>query len=148
MIAYKYTQTGYWIILPLVVAVVIFFASVPLERYQLGHYALLLLFIMVGVLFHSLTVEVDRGRVLCYFGQGMIGKEFRVTDITACEPIKVPWYWGWGIRWTPMGWMYNISPTAGVQLTLASGKKFIIGSNEPEVLCEAIIDEMNKWKRR
>ncbi|MBN2357760.1 hypothetical protein JXO59_16740 [candidate division KSB1 bacterium] len=146
MIAYKYTQTGYWIIVPLIIAAVILFATVPLDDYTMVHYALLLLFIIVGVLFYSLTTEVKAGRILCYFGQGLINKEIRVTEIASCEPVKVPWYWGWGIRWTPIGWMYNISPTGGVKITFTSGKSFVIGSNEPEVLCDAILDEMKKVK--
>ncbi len=147
MIAYKNTQTGYWVILPIIIFAVILYATVPLEKFTMFHYGLLCLFIVLGVLFYSLTVEVKHGLVKCYFGQGMIGKEIRVVDISACERIKLPWYWGWGIRWTPLGWMYNISPTKGVKLTLTSGKHFIIGSNEPEELCAAIREEMEKISR-
>ncbi len=52
--------------------------------------------------------------------------------------MRNPWYYGWGIRLTPTGWMYNISGLDAVQLQLASGKRFRIGTDEPVQLKSAI----------
>ena len=52
--------------------------------------------------------------------------------------VKNPWYYGWGIRWTPDGPLYNIAGEGGVMLILADGKKIRIGSDEPELLAGAI----------
>lgn len=65
-----------------------------------------------------------------------------IGDIRECQartyrPIGE--YWGWGIRWTPgHGWCYTIKGNRGVQLTLAGGKRLLIGSDRPEELAEAI----------
>jgi len=65
-----------------------------------------------------------------------------VSDIQECKPrtySPIGEYWGWGIRWTPgHGWAYTIKGSRGVQLTLAGGKRLLIGSNHPEELAEAI----------
>jgi hypothetical protein len=48
-------------------------------------------------------------------------------------------YGGWGIRWMPgRGWVYSVSGKQGVQLSLASGKPLLIGSQRAERLAEAI----------
>jgi len=65
-----------------------------------------------------------------------------IGDIQECKPRTyhpIGEYWGWGIRWTPgHGWCYTIKGNRGVQLTLADGKRLLIGSNRPEELAKAI----------
>ena len=63
-------------------------------------------------LFYGLTVEVNRDIVRLYFG--------------------------FGIRLTQHGWMWNISGLDAVELTYHNGKKFRIGTDEPEALLEAL----------
>jgi len=50
----------------------------------------------------------------------------------------VPWLAGWGIRLTPQGWLYNAWGRDAVQLSFAEGRRFTIGTNEPETLLAAI----------
>jgi hypothetical protein len=45
---------------------------------------------------------------------------------------------GWGIRWTPASWMWNVSGFDAVEITYASGKRFRIGTNQPKELAAAI----------
>ena len=52
--------------------------------------------------------------------------------------VRNRWWWGFGIRWTPHGWMWNISGLDAVELTYHNGKKFRIGTDEPEALLEAL----------
>jgi len=144
MIAYKNTQSGWHFVVICILLTILVFAIVPLEQLGLLHYLMLFLLILLGVLFHSLTIEVDRGKIKCYFGQGLIGQEFPVREVAACESIRVSWFWGWGIRWTPKGWMYNIWGTRAVLLKFKSGKTFLMGSNEPDVVCDVIREEMAK----
>ena len=48
-------------------------------------------------------------------------------------------FWGLtGIKWTPHGWMWNISGLDAIELTYHDGKKFRIGTDEPEALLEAL----------
>lgn len=49
-------------------------------------------------------------------------------------------YWGWGIRlsWQGRGWCYTVEGDRGVQVTLTSGKTFLIGSRRADELADAI----------
>ncbi len=48
------------------------------------------------------------------------------------------WYYGWGIRLTPQGWLWNVAGLDAVELTFSNGKKFRIGTDEPGKLLEAL----------
>jgi hypothetical protein len=52
--------------------------------------------------------------------------------------VRNPWYYGWGIRITPDGLLYNVSGTRAVEITLTDGSKLRLGTDEPEALCQAI----------
>jgi len=53
-------------------------------------------------------------------------------------------YGGWGIRWSSKGTAYNVSGNRGVMLELADGKRILIGSQEPEMLAQAMGTAMNR----
>ena len=72
------------------------------------------------------------------FGPGVFYKEFLLTDIEDCEVVRNPWYYGWGIRLTPHGWLYNVSGFSAVQIRLKNGEKFRLGTDTPQELCQAI----------
>ena len=89
-------------------------------------------------LFYSLTVEINDGELKCYFGPGLIRRYFALEDIVDAHPVRNAWYYGWGIRLTPGGWMFNISGLDAVELKRASGKSFRIGTDQPKELTEAL----------
>lgn len=90
------------------------------------------------VLFYRLRVEVTREHLRFRFGIGLIGRTFKVTDIVAATPVRNKWYYGWGIRLTPHGWLYNVSGFDAVEVQLRSGKKYRIGTDEPQALSRAL----------
>jgi hypothetical protein len=90
------------------------------------------------VLFGTLTVEVDPDRVSVAFGPGWIRRRFAVADIRGARAVRNRWYYGWGIRLTPEGWLFNVSGLDAVELDLADGRKFRIGTDEPRELLAAI----------
>jgi len=89
-------------------------------------------------LFYSLTVEIDETELIIKFGFGVINKKFILKDIKSCHTVKNPWYYGWGIRLTPHGWLYNISGLSAIEIQVKNGKKYRIGTDEPEKLKHAI----------
>jgi CBS domain containing-hemolysin-like protein len=93
---------------------------------------------LVLLLFHSLTVEVTDDTVHVYFGAGLAAFDFALRDIESVAVVRNPWYYGWGIRITPHGWLYNVSGLDAVELTLACGKRVRIGTDEPHRLAQAI----------
>ena len=96
--------------------------------------------IMGGVLalFHSLRVQVSENDVVLTFGVGLIGKSFVVNDIESAAVVRNRWYYGWGIKKIPGGWVYNVSGFDAVEIQLNNGRCDRIGTDEPEKLHAAI----------
>ena len=89
-------------------------------------------------LFGSLTVEVDEEELRHWFGPGFWKKSYQLLDIESAKVVRNSWFWGWGIRLTPHGWLYNVSGFDAVQIQLRSGRTFRIGTDYPQGLFEAI----------
>lgn len=100
--------------------------------------SVLIVVLLLIVLFWSLTVEVDSARVEVWFGFGLIRRSFPVSEIRGATNVRNPWYYGWGIRLTPSGWMFNVSGLDAVELTLTGNRAFRIGTDDPDRLVEAI----------
>jgi hypothetical protein len=84
-------------------------------------------------LFHSLTIEITDRELRWCFGPGLIRKSIPLAEIVSAEPVRTgP---SWGIHWSPRtGWLYNVSGFDAVAVTLRSGKKFTLGTDEPQAL--------------
>lgn len=97
-----------------------------------------LFFLCVGLVFMSLNVSVSDSSVGLSFGIGLIRREIPLERIEAAEPVRNPWWYGFGIRRTPRGWMWNIQGLSAVELTYTDGGRFRIGTSDPEGLAQAI----------
>ena len=86
----------------------------------------------------TLTVDDDAENVRVRFGIGLIRKSIPLSDIARCEIVRTPSWWGWGMHWTPSGWLYNVSGRAAVRLEMVSQRPVMIGSDEAERLKAAI----------
>ena len=89
-------------------------------------------------LFHSLTVEVDETHIHIAFGVGLIRRSIALDQVEACQVVRTPWYFGWGIRYVFNGWLWNVSGFYSVELAYQNGGHFRIGTDEPEALEAAI----------
>src|SRR5580765_1980730 len=139
MTEYEHRQTGFWIIyaigLPaLIILAVIVFS--PATRPAL--FLPLVVLILSALLFWKLTIKIDNETLRASFGLGLIHKTVPIANIVACEPIRIRWWWGWGIHLTPYGWLYNVSGWDAVVITLRNGRRFCLGTDEPEALLKAI----------
>lgn len=90
------------------------------------------------VLFHSLTVRVGGSTLALRYGIGVVRICFRLVDIQHSNCVQNHWYYGWGIKLTPHGWLYNVSGFDAVEIELENGRKYRIGTDEPVVLQAAI----------
>ena len=100
-----------------------------------------LIFIAIGILFYKMTTIVTKQEIKVVYGIGVVRFNFKIDKLTTVEITKTPWYYGWGIRYTPEGWLYNISNLCAVRITYeynGSGKTVTIGTPDPENLREAI----------
>ena len=138
MNTYRHTQFGTVIVVT--TAAIIPLAVLPVWLAGIATAAWLILGSMVVVLslFASLTAEIDAKHLRIRFGVGLIRKRFPLDQIDTCRPVKNPWIYGWGIRLTPHGWLYNVSGVEAVELKMKSGKTCRIGTDEPEVLTAAL----------
>ena len=95
--------------------------------------------IIVLAIFSTLTVSAGEDTLRIRFGPvGLIKKGWPLAEIASVTTVTNPWYYGWGIHWTPNGPLYNVSGFGAVEVRLLSGKTFRIGTDEPEVLRSAI----------
>jgi hypothetical protein len=99
---------------------------------------------LVLVLFSTLTVRVGDGVVNVFFGPGLIRRRIPLRRIREVRVVTTPWYYGWGIRLTPAGWLWNVSGLDGVEVQFDDGRRFRIGSDEPDRLAEAIERQLSR----
>jgi hypothetical protein len=135
---YEHTQVGYVIIVSLVAAMVLISIILANEGFNWIAIAVLIVLAVALLLFPSLTVVISEEELEARFGPGLIRKRFKLNDIESCQAVKSPWYYGWGIRVTPRGMLFRVSGFHTVEIKLRTGKGFLIGTDVPQELEEAI----------
>ena len=136
-IAYRHYQSPRWFMLiaaPVFSVIILF--HVTIGSFSVA-WIVILIGSIVGALFWGLAVEVNKDIVRLAFGFGIIHRSILREHIAAVTRVRNRWWYSLGIRLTPHGWMWNISGLDAVELTYHDGKKFRIGTNEPETLLEA-----------
>jgi hypothetical protein len=91
-----------------------------------------------ALLFSSLTIELSDRSLSWRFGFGLLRKQVATIEIANAVVTRTSVLDGWGVHRTRNGWLYNVSGFGAVQVTLRSGKSFLLGSDEPEQLCSAL----------
>lgn len=101
--------------------------------------------ILIIISFTTLTVAINENYLRIKFGYGIFSKRFNLNEISAAKTVKNHWYYGWGIRlWLrPRTWIFNVSGFDAVEIIMKSGKKYRIGTDEPEKLEEAILQSIS-----
>jgi len=136
---YRHTQIGTLILGILGVFFVLMAAVWLPARAPLSFTLMLLAFLLlVAALSGWMTVRVGAGRLQWRLGIGLIGGSARLEDIEEVRIVRNPWYYGWGMHLTQHGWLYNVSGLDGVEVKLSSGKRFRLGTDEPQRLVEAL----------
>jgi len=139
---YEHRQVGTVILVSMAVTILIvalFGALVPYDPTLVASIiGLVLLLTATTILFGSLTTRLTREELLVSFGPGWIRRRFRVEDIRAASHVTNRWYHGWGIHLTGSGWLFNVSGFEAVQLELNGGRRFRIGTDDPQGLVDAI----------
>ena len=131
-----------WLVTIPILAVVVF-RAVGSGDTELTWWAVLVglaMVLLVAVALHFSRMEtlVTEELVRASFGRGWPRREVRIAEVSTVEVVRNKWWYGWGIRKVPEGWMYNVGGLDAVELVLKSGRVFRIGSNEPEDLAAVI----------
>jgi hypothetical protein len=147
--AYKHTQIG-WVMIVAFFSVMLvvggaaaFLVLNPNVDEDLGVAvaalaAIIPMLAILLLLFCTLTVRISTDRLVLYFGPGLIRKSIPLASIASVSPAANRWWYGFGVRITPHGWLYNVSGLKAVQISTWAGRSLRIGTDEPEALCRAI----------
>ena len=141
---YEHTQVGYVIIVGIVAAMVGIGIILAKEGSNWIAIAVLVVLAVVLALFHRLTVVINEEEIIVQFGPGLIRKRFKLDQIESCRAVRIPWYYGWGIRATPQGTVFRVSGFGAVHLRLVAGGEFLIGTDVPQELEEAITQAISR----
>jgi hypothetical protein len=133
---YKHTQIGHVIIWSLLAIILI--ASGGLVGHNAPPAIISIILLVCLVLFYRLKITIEDETLCASFGPGIIRKRVRLAEIVRCEPIRIRWWYGWGIHLTPYGWLYNVSGFDAVAISLHDGRKIALGTDDPHGLTDAI----------
>ena len=140
---YEHTQIGYLTICVLFGAAI--FVAVtgivtPAERGGLLVSATVEVILLIcAIVFTKLTIKIDSETLQACFAMGLMCKKVPLAEIATCEPIRIHWWYGWGIHLTPYGRLYNVSGLDAVAITLRDGRKFALGTDDPQALVDALV---------
>jgi hypothetical protein len=134
---YEHTQIGHVIIWSLLAIILIVSGFAGLSHREIPLVVSIILLVCL-VLFYKLRITIEDETLCASFGPGIIRKRVRLAEIVGCEPIRIRWWYGWGIHLTPFGWLYNVSGLDAVAITLRAGRKFALGTDDPHGLLAAL----------
>lgn len=131
-------------------------AGEPFGTNPMGDLGLLLVWLfsvlpLLGLLFiTALRTEVrEDGVHVRYFPFHLRERRFPLETLVRVEVVNyrpLLEYGGWGIRRGPKGWAYNVSGRRGVRFTFDDGRRFLIGTREPEAFAQAVKEAVSLHK--
>jgi hypothetical protein len=134
---YRHTQIGYVTLVATAVGA-IGLASITVRHHHPVLWVGVVLLVLLGVLFSSLTIEVTDGELRSHFGPGFWRKHWALEDVADADVAPIRSWEGWGIRFTTRGMLYDVAGTRSIEVCLRSGRRFRLGTDEPERLLTAI----------
>jgi hypothetical protein len=142
VISYSHTQRSPLLpflatVVVALVAVVAVFSDEPVMAVGVVFIAGALLFLLTLV-FGRLSVDVALDHLRVAFGAGWPAKTVPFADVVSATAVRNRWWYGWGIRWIPRGRLWNVWGLDAVELELGNGRRFRIGTDEPDELLAAL----------
>ncbi|MGL5317216.1 MAG: hypothetical protein ACRC9Q_00725 [Bacteroidales bacterium] len=137
---YRHTQTGF--ILIVLFSLFTILSSVTILRADAVDFfafivpAILLIALLI---FARMGVSITDKELRMSFCFGLINKRIDLHRVTFCQIVQPKWYHGVGMHIVSSHTtLYNVSFGKAVEVTLASGSKIWIGSDDCEKLAEVI----------
>lgn len=142
--SYRHRQVG--LLFGLVALAILLFGltvvqtvSVRAEQYSWAIIGLPMVIVLTTLLLFSvLEVAIDSQKLSWRFLPGFIQKSVMLADIVDAKPTRSSFIYGWGIHYTDRGWLYNVSGFGAVHVRMRNGRNFMLGSDEPAALADAI----------
>lgn len=140
---YTHLQTGWLSILANAIGLAISFwvvVTIPLNGVMLPMAAgLVIMLIGTTITFAKLATEVDSEAFTLRFGLlRWPDKRTELAEIAGALPTRTSLFAGWGVRITMRGWLYSVSGRDAVIIGLRNGKQFLVGTDDPTGLADAI----------
>ena len=140
--SYRHTQIGH---LMLIVGSVLMVGGLcGLFIVIIGGLILLGVGLVLVVLFGCLAVVICDRSLQVRFGAGLIHKRYDLGQFADVRVVRNRWYYGWGIRWGPGVFLYNVSGLDAVELKRPDGTRVRIGTDQPEALAQALREAMHR----
>ncbi len=98
--------------------------------------AIMFFVIFILVSFATLNVSIDEKYLKVKFGYGIFKRSFLLDEIVSAKIVKNKWYYGWGVRlwFWPRMFIYNVSGFDAIEIIMANGKIYRIGTDQPQQL--------------
>lgn len=138
---YDHTQRSNWMLVIFAI-VILTLAGIWAATGAFVLAAPMVLLAVVPWAFSSLRVRVDEHELRVGFAGGRLGWRCPLQRVANVSPVRNRWWYGWGIRITPHGWLYNVSGLDAVEIELTSGRRFRVGTDQPQALAEAIRERL------
>jgi hypothetical protein len=108
----------------------------------LGGILIAMLFVCIGIVFSTMTIDVSDDAVEWWFTFGILRQRVAMSEIQFATSTRVTLWNGLGIRTNGRDWLWIVSGSNAVTLELRNGKKIELGSPEAQdlaVLIDGII---------
>jgi hypothetical protein len=146
---YRHKQVGYWILAIVSVPVAASVAIGLVAGMGKGTTTILFLSLLIplaaGVVFSTMSVAVDDTAVSWHFTGGIAKGRVPLEAIVSAEIVELPWFYGWGIRFTPRGTLYRVGGKSAVEV-VTDKKRINLGSDDAEGLASAIRDARDRGR--
>jgi hypothetical protein len=129
-------RAGRWLAIPATVALGLLLVGL-LPPLRLLWYGVPFLGLMMWI-FGSLTISVERSDLCWRFGPGVPRFRLSLTEIVEARTVITSWQDGWGIHGSRFGTLYNVAGFEAVALTLRSGRRLALGTDEPHRLLRVL----------
>lgn len=137
-VSYRHTQVGWALLAVLLVGAAVVGFAASRTGWRGPAVPVFVMLGAVAALFCTLTVEIRGDRLRLFFGPGLIRRSWSRREIVGAEAVRNEWHYGWGIRFTAFGWLFSVSGLDAVEISLDSGKRARIGTDQPGELAGAI----------
>lgn len=141
---YHHKQTGKLLIWITGILVLYFIWLFTITEYDYIILVVMVFIIIAVSSFASLRVMIDNKYLKIKFGYGIFKKGFELKEITSAKKVQNHWYYGYGIRYWSNMWIYNVSGFDAVEIKMKNGKRYRIGTDEPEKLERALLQSIKR----
>ncbi len=88
--------------------------------------------------FSRMDTVVTHEYIRVSFLPGWPRRTIALSRIRSARRVRTSWLWGWGIRLTHRGWLWNASGVQGVEIALEGGGRLRVGSDDVDGLLAAL----------